>query len=249
MSPCHTAGWLSSICVEAAYRGFMKLATVLSKESEVQAVQHLVCYYSDDKTHTYYTGSRWDLWDPAKTHAYNADVFTADDVVACSFLSAPIGSLAAIELLKDRREELTRLLKAIGTDRDLVDVENPLADDGPEYTLLSALRSLPDVGPTRASKLLARKRPLLRPIYDTIVAAELEENRFFWERLRQLLRQDDRALYRHLLRLQEVAAQEIGTIRSISPLRVLDVAVWMEGQRRRGRACKHYGSSASQVDR
>jgi len=48
------------------------------------------------------------------------------------------------------------LLVELGPDRDLAAVAQPLPDDWVGWRLLRALRDLPDVGPTTASKLLAR---------------------------------------------------------------------------------------------
>ena len=81
------------------------------------------------------------------------------------FLSVTVSPRAAHALLAERRDEFAGLLSAVGPDRDLVDEAEPFADDSPEWQLMGELRGLPGVGPTIASKLLARKRPRLRPIY------------------------------------------------------------------------------------
>ena len=55
---------------------------------------------------------------------------------------------------------------------------------------MRALRELPGVGATKASKLVARKRPRLRPIWDsvvTIVTGAVEQQ---WELVRLTLRDD-----------------------------------------------------------
>lgn len=65
----------------------------------------------------------------------------------------------------------TEPLTEVGADRDLVGDDSVLRDDCVGRTLMSEQQALPDVGPVTASKLFARNRPRLRPIYDDVVAA------------------------------------------------------------------------------
>ena len=92
--------------------------------------------------------------------------------------------------------------------------------------LYEDLCALPNTGPTTASKLLARKRPRLRPIYDSVVAAVTGTRDRQWEPLREGLRADGGALHHRLLRLREAA--ELPP--EVSALRVLDVVAWMDGR-------------------
>ncbi len=91
---------------------------------------------------------------------------------------------------------------------------------------MNELQTLPSVGPTIASKLLARKRPRLRPIYDSVVAGVTDTRARLWEPLRVALRADDFDLYQRLLRLHAAA----GLPAEVSALRVLDVIAWLEGK-------------------
>jgi Family of unknown function (DUF6308) len=61
---------------------------------------------------------------------------------------------------------------------------------------MNELEALPGVGSTIASKLLARKRPRLRPIYDSVVATVTNTRAQLWEPLRVALRADDCDLHR-----------------------------------------------------
>jgi len=88
------------------------------------------------------------------------------------------------------------------------------------------LNTLPGIGTTIASKLLACKRPKLRPIWDTVVAAVTDARATQWEPLRIALRADDHALHHRLLRLRDAA----GLPDSVSALRVFDVIAWREGK-------------------
>ncbi len=51
----------------------------------------------------------------------------------------------------------------------------------PAWSLMGALHQLPGVGATKASKLFARKRPRLRPIYDSVVAEVMDTRQQHWE--------------------------------------------------------------------
>ena len=113
----------------------------------------------------------------------------------------------------------------IGPDRDLVDEAAKIARDWPAWELDRELTCLPDVGPTLASKLIARKRPRLVPVYDSVVRKVLGTKKDHWEPIRVALRKEDHALHNRLLRLRK----EAGLPDNVSVLRVLDVIAWMEG--------------------
>lgn len=174
----------------------------------------------------FYGGAAFDTWDSTGTRAADVDRFTADDLVAVTFLSVEVSAAAAHALLQSRRGEFSDLLIAVGPDRDLADEPEPFADDSPLWGLMAALRSLDRVGPTIASKLFARKRPRLRPIYDSVVAAVTGAQQRQWEPLRQELRANNREQHTRLLRLRAAA----GLSEQISALRVFDVITWLEGK-------------------
>lgn len=182
------------------------------------AVRYLRTYYGLDDGRRY-TGSYFDDW-PGNAE----DRFTADDLVAVSFLSVFVPPIAARELLAERADHFTQLLSAIGPDHDLVEVSDSIDSSWPVRELYSALRSLHGVGPTIASKLCARKRPRLVPVYDSIVARVTDASQRQWEPLRLELRRND--LHDRLVALRA----EAGVGEHVSPLRVYDVVTWMEGK-------------------
>lgn len=141
-------------------------------------------------------------------------------------LSVDVPAIAADDLLIGRSSEFSDLLHDLGDDEDLVDVTE-LPDDGAGWRLMDALRSLPGVGATTASKLLARKRPRLRPIYDSVVAAVTGTTEQQWDPLRRALRENGRQLHNRLLQLRDDA----GLPTAVSAIRVLDVVAWMDGKR------------------
>lgn len=79
------------------------------------------------------------------------------------------------------------------------------------------------VGPTKASKLLARKRPALVPIYDSVISQYLRPPPgAFWTSLAQSLADKERRR-----RIDALAPPDLPS--SPTTLRLLDVAVWMRG--------------------
>ncbi|MGZ4646756.1 MAG: DUF6308 family protein [Blastococcus sp.] len=181
-----------------------------------QALRYLQTYYGRP-----YTGAHFDSWAAVRN---DPDEFTADDLIAVSFLSVVVPPMAARELLDSRADEFAKLLRAVGPDRDLADQEDPVEEWQPASELYAAVRGLPGVGRTIGTKLLARKRPRLLPIYDSVVARVCSIGRYHWEPLRQALR--THGLQERLLDLHERA----GLGPQVSALRVLDVVAWMEGK-------------------
>jgi len=173
----------------------------------------------------FYTGAAFDTWDSTGTRSRDVNVFTADDLVAVTFLSVQVGPLAAHVLLDERRSDFSEFLEMIGPDHDLVDEAEEIPKDWPAWELDLELMCLPDVGPTIASKLVARKRPRLVPVYDSVVSKVLGTKNDHWEQIRAALRRDDCAIHNRLLGLRKQA----GLPDKVSVLRVLDVIAWMEG--------------------
>lgn len=147
-----------------------------------------------------------------------ADKFVADDLVAVSLLSVNVPARAALYLLDDSTGSLGTALRAIPTDIELVDAEdNHLAAAD---QLWYEVRSLQDVGRTTTSKLVARKRPRLVPVQDTVTMAALGEPKRFTEPLREKLRA---GLHEELVELRQQSAIPP----KVTALRVLDVLLWM----------------------
>ncbi|WP_185995436.1 DUF6308 family protein [Nocardioides campestrisoli] len=204
----------------------MRLPHLLQSLDNGPALAALGRYYGPDPSTptSPFTGARFDTWDSTGTRWEDRNRFTADDLVAVTFLSVNVPAEAAIKLLDTDAQRFTDLLEALGDDRDLVDEGEAWSDDWAGWLLWSELMDLPGVGATTASKLLARKRPRLRPIYDTVVA-RVVGSETLWEPLRALLNAHPE-LHERLLHLRK----EAGLHESISALRVFDVVTWMEGK-------------------
>lgn len=205
--------------------------------AEGMAVKYLKNYYAarqkpgaeeyptffKDQNYSWYTGAFFDRW-PEEGPDPHPDRFTADDLVSVGFLSVPIDQHAAVQMLHFQAEKFCRMLGEIDTDLDLADVEgSEIHKNWPAWRLEIELRKLPNIGPVRASKLIARKRPRLYPIYDTEVSTltgtwpeflkpfhkELQTNNFLRTRLKEA---------KSLAELPD----------TISEIRVFDVIAWME---------------------
>jgi len=213
-------------CETVPYEG-IHLTPSLQEGQEDRAVTVLGYYYRPlSGTNTGFTGGAWDTFDPSATRAASINTFTAEDLLSASLLSAPIKGRAVIELLDRRRADFEVLLANLGPDRDFVDEPGvDRASFTPAWELWAALRALPQIGPTRASKLMARKRPHLIPILDDLVNEYvLASEGSLWGPLYVALNAHDRALHHRLLRIRDRA----GLTATVSPLRVFDVLAWMD---------------------
>lgn len=196
--------------------------------NEDSALELLRTYYAPlDADGRGYAGGRWDAFDPSGTRAASPQGFTADDLLACSLLSAPIPPEAVCQMLEgETAQRFNALLRDIPMGSDFVDVDPDGLAYEPVHALYRALRGLRGVGETRATKLLARKRPFLVPIVDGVVRATafpgLERQ---WKPLYLALNADNRALDRHLRALHTAA----GLPDAVPTLRVFDVVTWMSG--------------------
>ncbi|MGB3603202.1 MAG: DUF6308 family protein [Gordonia sp. (in: high G+C Gram-positive bacteria)] len=206
----------------------IRLPKVLREQDDAGAIDTLQEYFTRPVVKTGYlrSGAHWDNWDPSGQRTADANRFTADDLVAVTFLSVQVPAHAAWLLLGELREPMTELLQKIGPDRDLVEESEPMTSTSPAWELETALWAVHGIGRTIASKLIARKRPRLFPIYDEVVGRELGTKAAHFEPIRQALRADDGALHRRLLDLRDQA----GLDESIPALRVLDVLAWMQGK-------------------
>lgn len=141
--------------------------------------------------------------------------FTPEDLVAASMLDVRFDPRAVRSLLV-HPARVNDGLAALGDDRPLWEVD----DLQPAADLWTALRQVP-IGPTRTSKLLARKRPQMLPILDSVISLRLgldgAPDRY------ALLRE---ALQDASLRAAIDDMTPEGITRP-STLRLLDVATWM----------------------
>lgn len=145
------------------------------------------------------------------------DDFAASDVLAASLLDVPFRPRAVRSLLGDNTRGHCALLGAVRDDVDLWDASDD--DLAPAYDLWAWVRTLDGVGPTRASKLMARKRPRLIPVVDRVVREHVPLGDDSWVSFRDALRD---VILRD--RIEELRPDGLS---GISTLRLLDAALWM----------------------
>lgn len=196
---------------------------VLDPVNEDQLVAYLDKYSTDPG----YTGAHFhDLTYSGPSHP---DHFDIADIASLSLLSVTLNGPMARELMEnsDLSTELAREL-----DRDLgdltnADVQKLESNDGLNGAW-RLIRRIDGVGPTRTSKLLARKRPRLVPIWDSVISRVLglDRTRDYWIFFHRALTAEDRALDQRLSYL----ADKVGVADRYSRLRVLDILAWMYGK-------------------
>ncbi|WP_104091771.1 DUF6308 family protein [Arthrobacter sp. GMC3] len=163
------------------------------------------------------------------------NIITAEDLLSVSFLSVNVPPRAAWAILTSRSTAIAKKLAQIP---NKVSIEHPgctldmYLDDSALQGLWNLLRrdeneNLWDMGATKISKVMARKRPHLVPIQDRIVVSELDaSDADYWE------------MWWHAMHLHEngkpVVAdfarelrERIPEAEKLSLLRTLDIVMWM----------------------
>lgn len=207
----------------------LNLAEVLPERE--RAIALLDEYFGLSGTRPY-TGARFERLGGGGDAPAVADRITAEDIVALSMLSIRLPGRAARILLEDEEfiEGTRTHLHGLPTNLDLADADtDPLALGGPADLLWEHLWELPGVGATTVSKLMARKRPRLIPVWDSVIkrAFGLRGVAAQWQSWHELFAGDGKRVHQDMLALRE----EAGLPNEISALRVLDVVVWMEHHR------------------
>ena len=157
--------------------------------------------------------------------------FSIEDLLSLALLDVGLEPKTMIGLL-DRNAEIASLLGRIDPSLSLADAPDPREESEgpwvPATQLWKVLRSVPQVGRTRASKLMARKRPHLIPIFDRHVAEGLGLTKHDndWLIVQQVVRAHDQRLAELLFELQAIHPGE-GRSRGLSRLRILDIVIWM----------------------
>ncbi|MGB3603201.1 MAG: DUF6308 family protein [Gordonia sp. (in: high G+C Gram-positive bacteria)] len=208
----------------------MMLPPILSIDRTAAAVEALRRYFAHEGEVPAYSGSRFERFAGGGDRAEVADHFTSEDLVAVTLLSVDIPGPAALRLLGDQEpgysRRLSDLLSQLPTDVALVDASDDHLSIAEE--IWSMVRDNRRVGRTKTSKLLARKRPHLLPVIDSVViktVGHVPARHSFYRNLRTVMNADGRQLVTHLEHVRTSA--EIGE--DISTIRVFDILVWMWG--------------------
>lgn len=173
-----------------------------------------------------YVGAYFDRWEdavPGEVDDPDANRFTLEDIVAVQMLSVRVPAWVVVDLVERKKDSFAQALAKIPTDIDLWESDQKAegAVDA-ALELEQELRCYHNIGATTAAKLLARKRPRLYPIYDSVVVEELGLKNTLFRELREEMQNnpDLRELCRQL-------GEEAGLPASISVLRIFDVVTWM----------------------
>lgn len=182
-----------------------------------------------------YTGSHFETF-AGGGDAVEPNRITPADLIAVSMLSVHVPGQAALGIVGTLGGELERLLKPLTADLRLENLTaeqfSQLLDGGsPADDIWQLLRQKADlwgIGQTTASKILARKRPHLVPIYDSVVADQVGMSdsggqwRIWWEAFQG-------AEGRRFAERLEAIRADSGQFH-LSLLRVIDIVLWMEGR-------------------
>src|SRR5580704_1696854 len=145
------------------------------------------------------------------------DEITADDLLAVSLLDITWRPEVVRILLGRQQRELAAMLAALPDDLDLWDADDEVSKR--IDVVWDALVAIDGIGTASATKLLARKRPRLCPISDSVVIKAVGVPGRTWDVLRCLLQ--DPAALAQVEALRPAAAAEA------SLLRILDVILWI----------------------
>ena len=156
---------------------------------------------------------------------------TREDVLALAAVNAPVpAAIASLMLAQPASGRLATWLRQLPTDIDLWDAE--------DHTLAIATKACDEIrtiheagarstagGGFAATKLLARKRPRLVPLYDEKVrgVVHLAEGASWWFSLRDAMRADGED---NEVRFRVCAAMREADVGYVSVLRGLDVILW-----------------------
>ena len=157
---------------------------------------------------------------------------TGDDLVAVACLSIHVPVRAAMGVLDKQQEKISAHLGGIPHGVALEDVpfgkhDEYFGDGSSAHSMWRLLRGHHGVGATTASKIMARKRAALIPIYDSVVgkATDFANADGTWRAWHHAFATDSEFTDR-LRSLRGAAGLE-----HVSLLRILDVTLWMHGTR------------------
>ncbi|WP_394159759.1 DUF6308 family protein [Galactobacter valiniphilus] len=173
-----------------------------------------------------YTGAAFETLTMPDADANHINV---SDLAALWTLSVPLKWKQSAALLAEHRDALAAALVEL-PDRPLADLTSDEIKAmhktaHPAMVLWTGIRKVKRMGPTRTSKLMARKRPQLIPIYDSFVkeVLGLESSKDQWRQFYLALTRKDREVDRRLLELGRLSGHP-----ELSALRVFDILVWMK---------------------
>lgn len=144
---------------------------------------------------------------------------TTEDLLAVTLLDVSWRPSAVRSILVDQADKISELLCEIDNNTTLWDLDHGCNNLLKAECLWNLIDDLDGVGPTKTSKLLARKRPLLVPITDRIIVSAIGDGKNWWRTLRYCFTQETFRQIIDQLRPQEAE--------NASLLRIFDVSIWI----------------------
>ena len=220
---------------EAAVDRLLKLV------EDVRSVVDLRAYFDqgDGGQVPMFSGARFESLGGGGDIPEHRNRITSWDLVAVKCLSVDVPINVSLDLLEgDLGDQIASYLEDIPTDIDLGDdgASAHVAPGSPAQLAWQALVDQTDIGWVTAGKLLARKRPRLIPVWDSVVrcAYHVPKGHDEWVWLDDLLRQRGGALALAVAVVRDEAALGV----DVSVLRTLDVILWMRHRNQhRSRRC------------
>jgi hypothetical protein len=203
------------------------LADLLDLVGDRQSTEHLIEYFEPGRqagTMPRYSGSRFEFFAGGGDRPDVADVITAEDLVAVTMLSVHVPGDVALQLLEgDLGPSISRHLAHVPRDASISDpaAAELFAPSSHARVAWDLLEKPHGMGWVITNKLLARKRPQLIPVYDGVVHCAFGKPTGLWNWLLAMFATGE---LEQLLMSVRAAA---GVAETVSPLRVLDVIVWM----------------------
>lgn len=205
---------------------------VLQNLSPESAAAKLLRSYYQTTTKSglpYFSGARFNALGIDSLGDNKTDEITAEDVAAVLCLGVNLEGRAVVDLLENRRDKIGILLQKLPCDTNLWDesqatIEKKGSDANNIWKLL---RSIKGIGPVKASKLMARKRPQLIPIYDRWIDEALNlggSSKGYWTKYRDLMLTEINEEPLHITLQNLIIESELDV--SITPLRACDVILW-----------------------
>ncbi|MFC7531672.1 DUF6308 family protein [Actinoplanes sp. GCM10030250] len=222
-----------------------KLIDIVRREG----VDHLKAYFAPGA----YTGQWFEAFAGGGDRAEVRDRITVEDLYAVEALNVQVPFAVGKELIDGQLgSDIGAHLREIPIDAELGvrGGEELVADGGHAdraWRLLNNRNEKTGIGWVIAGKLLARKRPKLIPVYDSIVSCQFGAPKNVWMKLHHQLAQNDGSLRAALA----TARAAVGLDHEVSVLRSLDVVLWRrhvaEHWRAKPMSCPQRGSVALEL--
>jgi len=200
----------------------MSIRAAVTEIPEDTGIAYLRDYYSPQNPSAYF--------ESVDADNNLRDKITGSDLFAVVMLETPIDAQAGLGILVTEAAEITQLLRSIPSEPlhtlSPEEFDEHLGPDSAAAHLWSILVRQEGIGEIEASKILARKRPHLLPLYDSVVKRVINQQpgdnawQLWWEALTV----DDYLESRAETLRRAIDRPELST------LRLLDVLLWYSGE-------------------